>query len=583
MNFIRLAYETRSFITFLNFLIFKSPIKRVWAWILGYRFHKSTLIWFISGNGIRTRLTLMLPRLCNDLPDLKKVDLAFKIFNEQGRLVKAWGHKDVLVDCPYVIDSKNFEPTFQTPKNYHLPVPFEGSILVTQTLHYPDKKRLYEKNGGLFASAGTYIDYFKAGSFITTLHDYCAYLPDQGLHFKHIGMIPAYENEKEETFLIFHAAGAGIKKRDLTVEVVNAAGEKKQTRLQSMKPFSLRKIFISELFPDISTFLGGRLGQVRVRGNFRCMIGRIAYGIYQKKTKTFSLDHCYYAQIEKKTYLSTDQQKKIKKGFFNPFIVLDNDQTNMSIILFHNEQDQPHDLDILLYDERGKCILKKERFIHVEKNNVKVIRLRELLQEAKISGAFMGHGEILYSSHQHKMRTDLDLYLEIRKGETVANVIFGAKAWNPPRAVVKPEHGADFGCRMVCDDTHTTYFGISNCSHDYHYNVEVHFDLHLIAGGRIIETLPMTIGPEATLYQSIEVFFPHVKEQLKPFEGVGLLSYHLKNANYLVTVFLTEDRKTQALSLEHTLAMPNFFRAKETASIGSPTILVADPTIEATN
>ncbi|MBI4041880.1 MAG: hypothetical protein HY391_00225, partial [Deltaproteobacteria bacterium] len=496
-----------------------------------------------------------------EFPDIKTIDLSFELYDDKGRLVKEWEDPKVSVGRPYLIDSRHFQESFFSPKNYHIPTPFSGSLLIKQKINDLSDAQIFNKLGGFFASASNYIDYYQEGSFVTTLHDYSAYLPDQGMNRACLGLIPAFCDEERETFFIVHAAKAGIGRRDLKIFLYNAKGEKRITPLPPLPPFGLHKIHLSTLVSDAKEFLGGKSGQIEIEGIFRQLMTRIAYGVHQKASGAFSLDHCYYSRLKDAHPLSAVQREKVKKGYFNPFLILENEQVTTSVTLFQSEHEPwKKCLDLLIYDEGGKCVFVKPLVLEMQGNRVETIEMGKVLQGAGISLPFVGHGEVLrhLDSEQKDYSRDLDLYLEFRQKNSLANVIFGSKVWNPPEEIGNKSSLISYGCRVICDEIHTTYLGISNCSYDYDYHLDVQFHLDLVVNGAVAARSTLSIGPECTLFKSVEEYFPKAKEELSRSGGVGLLSYTILNSNYLVTVFLTQDRKSEALSLEHTVQTPLF-------------------------
>ncbi|GEM_PF-6015333 len=540
-----LALKAGAPLDFINFLIYRTPWGLAWARLLGHRFHRSTFVWFRKGDA-NTRVTLLLPRLKMQYPALRSIELELDLYSRDGRPVKKWRIPELSLEKPFVLDAGRL------PVEFRVDGPFEGSLLIRQRLHLPDKDVLRGK--ALFSSMHTYIDYYSEGAFVTTLHDYSAFLPDQGISYAKLGMIPAYCDSRRETFLIFHAANAGIGGRDLEVRLYNAAGACLQTRLAAMKPFSVRKTTLSEFFPDAPSFLGGEAGQVVVQGLFRAVLRRIAYGIEDKASKTFSLDHCYYHGVEKPTFISAEQRERVPKGWSNPFFVIEDEHLSTSALLFQSAEDpvEKH-VDVLVYDAQGKCVARVSPFARLKGNAVKRISIRDLLGPG-FSLPFMGHAEVLYHKEPNARRypKELDLYVEYNSGGRLATVIFGADAWNSSKAIQNKSYRSC--CRIVCDARHTTYVAISNCSHDYNYSLNVFFTLSLcIEEGQVLESKKMNIAPNATLFLPVEELFPRAAELLGDNQGVGILTTTDINCACLTHVFLTQDRVSKALSVEHSL------------------------------
>ncbi len=548
------AFRAKAFLTFLDFIIYRTPFAYRWSRLCGYDFHKSTIVWIKEEKGVHTRLTLLLPRFMFELPQMKTLDMEFELYRDNGEFVKKWEIKNISVEKEFVLDSKHYPD---------IPRPFYGSLWIKQRLHV-DEPLFFKWAKGLFSVANTYVEYYSEGSFITVTHDYSAFLPDQGIHFKPVGLIPAYCDDECETHFVIHAAKGGIKAADIEVTLFNKRGEEQMVRLPALKPFAMRRVFISELFPNAKEFLKEGVGQLELKGIFRHLFARVAYGVVNKKTESFSFDHCFYS-VFKHAYISNEDRRRFPKGYFNPFFILEDGGISTSIILFHkSEYPYEKNIDLLVYDEKGSCIIRLPSYLCLRGNATEKINLKPILEKFGISGRFMGHGEILY--HQSLKYTSypnyLDIIAEYRSGDHFANVVFGSKLWNKADELdLKPRDLHGFGCRVVCNDAQTTYLAISNCSHDYNYRLNVRFDLDLIVNGQVVEHRTMSIQPEGTLYHSVEEFFPNARKHLERSGGIGILSYTILNSSLLATAFLTVDRKSRALSIEHTLEVPNFSRA----------------------
>jgi hypothetical protein len=541
-----LVFRTGAWALLADHLVYRTPARLAWARLRGHRFHRSTMFWFCERPDLHTRATLLLPRFRHDYPDVRSADLEFTLFDLSGQRVFTRRIENASIEAPFVLDSR------RPPAGFSFPRPFEGMMLVTQRLGGVPDRRIVARDG-LFNATHTYLDYYREGAFVTTLHDYCAYLPDQGLQTARLGMIPAYCDAEKETFLVFHAAGAGIGPRDLEVRLLGPSGLERRARLGALAPFATRRVLLSELFPDARQGLAGATGQVVVEGLFRELLTRIAYGVADRATGAFSLDHCYYSIASRGRFLTGEQRSKIAKGCFNPFLVLETDAVTTSVLIFHAAQEEPQTYDLLVYDAEGRLVLRREPFRKAEGNAVERVDMRPILESAGIPAPFLGHAELLYHREPDRRRydRDLDVLAEYRTGNRFATVIFGADIWNPPQPVKNLTYRS--GSRVVCDDLHTTLLAVSNVSYAYDYALEVPFTLNLVGGGRVLESRRFTIGPNATLYRDIEEFFPEARRLLEPWGGIGLVTTTDINTNCLTHLFFTQDRRSRALSVEHSL------------------------------
>ena len=550
---VKYFWTVGSFLEFFDWLLYRI-FARKWGWFKGYSFHRSTLCWIVEDGEVHTRCSFLLPRLKEQFPSQKTVTLEFEIHDQDGKRFYHWVEKNLSTAKPYVFDSK----TLRGPVN--------GSLLVKQYLSVSDRV-FHREVGQDFAPTHTYIDYYKEGSFISTVHDYSAFLPDQVFQRSHVGMIPVCYTEQHETFIVLLSAASAVKKGDLTANLYNHKGESQSQVITPMNAFSTRKILISDLFQNVSEFLDDKVGQLVVEGIFRQVLTRIGYGLESKIDGSFSLDHCYYSYLDNDT-TALKNSVKIEKGTFNPFLILGDSETSTSIVLFHHEtEEQAKIFDLNIYDKHGKRIIQYSPYVSLSGNQTCKVDFNSLLLKNNIALPFLGHGEMLYHNAGSKPLRALDLHLEVKRKNHIANVTFGAKIWNPPRPVRKTKRDIIYGCRVICDKSYTTNFAITNCSYSPSYAQSVDFELALLADGQIVDRGIFSIGPEATLYEPIEYFFPNAQKHLSPFNGIGLLSYWVMNSNYLVTVFLTEDRKSKNFSLEHTLAFPKFLLEDSTFTV----------------
>src|SRR3989338_3689363 len=187
-------YLSISIPEFFDWLLYRF-FGRKWGKLRGHSFHRSTFIWLIEDGQTHTRCTFLLPRSKDDFPDQDSVTLVFEIYDLAGKMISSWKESEVPLTTPFIFDSKSLKG------------PIEGALLVKLILGVSDEE-FNKKTGMDYTPTHTYIDYYKEGSYITTLHDYSAFFPDQVFQFSHVGMIPVYCTDKHETFIIIHATSS---------------------------------------------------------------------------------------------------------------------------------------------------------------------------------------------------------------------------------------------------------------------------------------------------------------------------------------------------------------------------------------
>ncbi len=485
------------------------------------------------------------------------VDLDLTFYTAEGDPMITWQLKEVPCTNPFVLDSKKL------PKEFQIQKPFNGTLLMKIWINLPDKE-VIKKQRGLFSSTRTFIDFYREGDFVTSTHDYCQYLPDQGINPSTSGMIPAYCNGTSETFIVIHATKPGIGPRDLQVTLYNEQGNEKRVPLPPFKPFSMRRIMISELFPDAEIFLGGRLGQVEIEGNFPQIMKRIAYGIQNKQTGTFSFDHAFHVVDSQMTVegsirvpMTAEQRERWPKGWFTPFFVIETEQVSSSAILFHSVRDiLPKHIDLLLYDMEGKRLKEIPSYAYLSKNEVKRVDVRELLLQHGIPLPFIGMVELIYHkdpSYKYYSRV-LDVCVEYNTKGRFGSVIYGSELWNGPKAIQNNKYHS---CsRIVCNEAQTTYLAISNCGYTYDYSLSTRFTLNLCSKGGIKRKATGILGPNATIFKAIDEFFPDAQELLAGTQGVGYSLTTDIDCSYLVHQFMTQDRKSGVFAVEHNINVP---------------------------
>jgi hypothetical protein len=544
---LRTAWRTGAWPSFFDELAYRSPWGLRWARSRGHRFHCSTLLWFVDDGAVHTRTALLLPRLKSRFPALETIDMDFEFFDAAGRPVLKKKIEKLGLGEIFVLDSRN------PPAWLALPKPFEGSLLIKQTLHHPEAAIV--KKQGLFSATHTYIDYYADGKFVTTLHDYNAFLPDQCLRTSSLGMIPAYCDDAKETFLLFNAAAAGIGKKDLRVYLSNANHETLVRRLPAVPSFGVRRVPVSGLFPEARTFLGGQTGQVVVRGAFRQTLTRIAYGVTDRKSGSFSLDHCFYDEEPASRHISYERRSKLPKGHFNPFFVVEDGPMTTSAILFSAAEEAGKKVDLLVYAADGRLVVDEKSFVNLKGTSVGRIDFKEVLKAQGVPMPFVGHAELLHHAEPATARypTDLPVCIEYASGEKLAHVIFGADLWNPPNAI--PNKNYRSVNRVICDDIQTTYVAISNCCYDYQGGKEAELTLSLIAAGVPAAEVRLRIPPNGTIFKAVDALFPAARQILSASGGAGLTLTTDINCHVLTHLFLTQDRASRAVSVEHSLTL----------------------------
>ena len=373
--------------------------------------------------------------------------------------------------------------------------------------------------------------------------------------------------------------------KGITLRIRNHRDQIRQAVYASeIAPFSLHKLNLSELFPGLCEFAEGR--HVTLDGEFDCR-NLFCRPYVMTEGKYLSGYHGGDRYQWKKT-IPRFVYKAMGRGEVNPMVAIQSDRLRTTVNIFNSHGDLEEDfwVDARLYDESGKEVARRKRWLLARRHGLSRGEIGDLLEPNRL---FKGHIALNFSDDERKLYPRrLQALLEYRTDVSTARVMAWSDVWNGRTALrtlrdkltgVFPlqslYHDEYLGAPGIVYRSHyriwfrppiRSYIAVTNSGIAENYAETVSYTIKLFnSRGESIECTG-SLGPNATDFDCVSHFFPTGETFLAP-GGIGVAS--VESQADLAVMHLSQHDVSGVFSAEHFLASVNRHDGKQYASCGA--------------
>jgi hypothetical protein len=372
-----------------------------------------------------------------------------------------------------------------------------------------------------------------------------------------------------------------------SIQVVaqNHRGEQRDAVYAPALPaFSVHRLCLSMLFPGLAEFGEGR--HISISGGCRCPGTYIRpYVVAEGR----SLNAYHGGDRYEWDNIPHFVQKFLGRGEVNPMVAVHQKSltTSVNLLNSHGHLEDDFWVDARLYDEGGRLIAERERWLLARRNGLARGEIADLLPDA--GSTFAGHIALNFSNDKKAWYPRrLQALLEYSTPVSAARVMAWSDVWNGrhkmrelkdtlgsflPLNRLFPEQYINDGAvtyhchyRLWFRPPIVSHIAITNCGiePDYGKHVPYVLKLHNRAG----ETLDYRgeLAPQATDWGRIDKFFPGVDD----FAGSdAIVMATVDSPADLAVMHLTEHERSGVFSAEHFMASGTYHEGQYYRFCGS--------------
>lgn len=360
----------------------------------------------------------------------------------------------------------------------------------------------------------------------------------------------------------------------LTLQIANANGAMRTaTYAPAMAPFSLHKIALAVLFPDLAEFCGD--GHITVRGNFDSRrIYTRPYVITEgtQRGGYHGGDRYQWASMPAFAY------RLVGRGEVNPMLALHGNELTTTVNLLNSHADLEADywIDARLYAEDGRLVATRERWLLARRHGLSRGELTELLPNP--AQPFVGHLALNFSAADDTFYPGhLQALMEYRSARGAALVMTWSDYWNareritelvaafdrritaklwPNDALMYPGRVFSSHFRVWHGGDIASWIAITNPGTTPDYARTAEYRLHLEDARGERQTFKGTLPAHATAFGPLEKFFPGAASLLGS-DGTGML--RIESESDLASIQLARHGRSGAWSAEHFMVKGSWF------------------------
>lgn len=360
--------------------------------------------------------------------------------------------------------------------------------------------------------------------------------------------------------------------RALALSITNHARRTQEARYRpAMAPFSLHRIELGALFPDLESFAGGRPVAVRGAGRLRRLFLRpyviTPRGGYHGGNRLDSVDP-----------VPAFVHRALGRGETNPMLVVQSDEVRTAVHLFnsHGRVRGRFGVDARLYDAEGRLVAERARWLSIARHGLASAEVGDLLPAGTAS--FTGHLSLSYSADARKSAYPwhVQALVEYRTARGFSCVATWSDFWNadaalvalrdrlgPLAGVLAPPGGAALPdrpvrwksfYRVVWQPPVTTALAITYGRSTEGPAPDAAYEVTLEGPGGTRRARG-SIAPFATQRLELDALFPDIAEVLGG-GGQGLVT--VESERDLALMQLTRDARSGALAAEHLMSVATY-------------------------
>ena len=490
------------------------------------------LFWWIDRPDLHTLITIYWRTL--GVENIQGC-LSFGLFDQKGELRVEWeqmieGNRFIVIDS-----MKRFPPD---SKN-HVE---EGVLAVFVSIKDSDPN-VFKKN---YKRLYSIIDWYSEEGEFCTLHNDQSLVPtNRKIEFTEIVF---RETPDEKTFLVILNGPERQRSKSIKLEIKNHRGEVLNAIYKSaMKPYTVTKLYMEGLFPGIVNFCDGH--HVTLSGEFD------ALGLYLRPyviTQGRYLCGYHGGDRYNGNAMPAIKYKFLGKGEINPVMALHrNDHTTVvNLLNTHGSLEEDFWVDARLYDETGKMVASRERWLLARRDGLSRGAIKELLP-SQITD-FTGHIVLNFSADDKPFYPEiLQALMEYSSPVNVSRLMVWSDSWNSPDRIMKKKKSKIVYrgyFRVWYHPVVHSYISLTNSGIGEDYDENASFKLRVLNHQGKERVHEGQIPPHGTFFSSLESLFPDISTFLgSPPVGLVLV----ESREDLAKAQLTHHKKSGVYSAEH--------------------------------
>lgn len=402
------------------------------------------------------------------------------------------------------------------------------------------------------------LDWRAADSRIVTLHSDQVVMRGRNTKQQFTEIVVLETGEEANALVILNGeelqtAGA------LEIDIRNASGATlSSVYAEPMLPFSVHRVPLAALFPDVTAFAAG--APLVVSGAFESR-GLFSRPYVETRGRRWGAFHAgdLYSWSPLPHFIHT-----LIGGEVNPVAVIHDEKVRTLVNLIHSHGDFEDDVLVkfALFDEAGHCVATSLTGRLVPRHGLNRFDVAEVLPDP--DKPFRGHIALAFDAGPGKaVPRRLQALFEYRGPESIARTMAWSDEWNSRVRLAQrdrnrtPQVSKSF-FRIWEDAELTTEVAITNAGHaGYNRHADVRL-LLMTPHGPILETT-LRLAPFATCMATIEQLFPDAVAH-PGWTGIGLLV--TESASDLANLAFTRVRASGAIAAEHFLPLPTEFMGR---------------------
>ena len=490
----------------------------------------------------------------------ENVRLNFILFDQHGDSQLEW--QQTLGDSSFVIiDSRTISQQHLT-NNVD-----EGVLAVFITPKHTASETLKANYTRLYSI----VDWYSEGGELCTLHNDQSLVPrSTKIEFTEIVF---RETDTAKNFLVILNGFKKQKPKSVKLEIKNHRGETcTATYDPGMKPFTVHKLYMNQLFPDVLDFCDGEF--VTLRGEFD------AVGVYTRPymmTQGRYLSGYHGGDRYYDGYYGVDwydlpavMYDFLGEGETNPVMAIHRRDITTTVNLLNSHGDLEDDfwVDARLYDEDGQMVAKRQRWLLARRNGLSRGDIKDLLPHD--TAGFTGHIVLNFSKDDKPMYpARLQALTEYSTPVNTSRVMVWSDCWNSPERIVKKKKN-----KIVYQGYFRVWYhplirsciSITNSGIGEDYSQKAACKIKLVNCSGDERVHEANILPQGTLFFSLETFF----EDVATFLGSSCVALLLiESQEDLAKVQITHHQKSGVYSAEHFMAGTSYHDGKRYWPTGS--------------
>ena len=523
--------------------------------------HAADLIWWRESAACHTAVTLW-----TGIDDLGRLGpkvsgetiLRFELRNPAGELQHSWT-QSTEPGMPIVVDSAR-----------HPGIVEDGVLVVSSAAGRPGLRLL------------SMVDWYSTERDLVSLHSDHSISP-AAFEIEYTEVVFLETSEARNSLVVIN--GPEEQPADSVVLAVrNHRGNVRRAIYQlPMVPFSLHKLVLGDLFPDLSGFCEGR--HATLEGTFE------AKGVFSRPyviTEGSHLSGYHGGDRYRFPAIPSFVYKALGRGEVNPMVALHSAELTTTVNLLNSHGDLEDDfwVDARLYDESGHEVARRDRWLVARRGGLSRGDITDLLGGPR---RFTGHIALNFSDDDKRFYPRrLQALLEYRTPVNTARVMAWSDIWNgrerartvrdrlagvyDVEALYDEQYLGDSGViyrchyRVWCRPPLVSLVAVTNCGIREDYDETVTYTIRLFNEGGESLTREGRLGPHATDYQRIDSLFPSADVFLGP-SGIGIAS--IDSTADLAVMHLSHHQTSGVFSAEHFLPSLNYQDGKHFACCGS--------------